>query len=240
MGLFDLFKKPTVAQLEARGDVNRLVQMLLAKDGTNAMEAASALARMGGEKGVAGILTAILSPNLNVRAAGALALAMVSDPNALPILTKMITDKSLPEPVRTMAVHSVGGMKCREGLAPLVELLDAPQTGLKTAAAYALGTLGIRDERATEALLRQCRDPKWDCRHAATAALATLGDPRALEFVKKLLDEESDPGSRVELIRALGDLGGPEATAILTALQAGPKDRGLGSEIATALSRCRT
>lgn len=144
MGISDFFKKPSIADLQARGDVDHIVKILLAKDGKRSMETAGALAEMVGEKVVLALLQAAMHSNPNVRVAGSYMLAMVGDPTALSILLKITTDKSLPTPVRGMAVNSVGSIKKREALEPLIMLLDDSETELRVSAAYALK---FRDSR---------------------------------------------------------------------------------------------
>jgi HEAT repeat protein len=192
---------------------------------------------MGGEKGVMALIQAVLSPNPNTKMGGALYLGMVSDPNAMPILLKIITDKTLPVPVRTMVTYSVGSMKKREALSPLISLLKEASKELQLAAAYAIGNLGFSDVDASAALLDKCQDRQWDIRHAATVALGQIKDPRALEYIKHLLKEEKESSSRVELIRALGDLGGEEAITILTVLRESPIDKCLSEEIQKAIDK---
>jgi len=239
MGLLDSFKKPSIADLQTRGDVDGIVKLLFAQDGKYAMEAAGALAKMGGEKGVLALLKAVMDSSPTVRLAGAMHLCTVSDPNALPILLKVAADRSLPPPVRSQTIMSVGSIRNSASIKPLVPLLDDPDAGIRAMAAYALGDIGIADEESAAALLRLCEDPRLDCRHSAAAALAKIKDPRALKFLAGLLKEENDPGARVELIRALGELGGEEAVSTLTTLLESPKDRDLSKEIQDAINRAR-
>jgi HEAT repeat protein len=238
MGLLDMFKKPTVADLQSRGDVDGIAKILHSQGGKQAMEAASALASMGGEKGVLALMKALMPDSSpDARLAGAMYLGMVSDANALPILVKAATDRKLPVPVRVMTILSIGRIGERGSLEPLISLVGDPDAQIRASAASALGDVGVADERATAALLSVCGQGRLDSRHAGTVALAKLKDPRALEFIRRLLDEEKDPGWRVEIIRALGELGGEEAILTLTALLESPNDRELSAEIREAINR---
>jgi HEAT repeat protein len=240
MGFLDFLKKqPSVDDLKSRGDVEGLIKLLLAPDGKHAMDAAKALAEMGGEPGAKALVQAVLHPHPNVKMAGALFMGLISDPRALPFVVTMIQTRSLPSPVRSMAISSAGNIGKADALDPLLWVLENEgDRDLRVAAAYAVGRLGVRTDRSSTVLLKGCEQGPFEARHAAVVALAQTKDPRALLHVKKLLDEETDPAGRVELIRGLADLGGTESLAILAALKSAGKDAELSTELDAAIARC--
>lgn len=240
MGFFDLFRKqPSVDALKSRGDVDGLIKLLLAPDGKHAMDAAKALAEMGGEPGAKALVQAVLHPHPNVKMAGALFMGLICDARALPFVVTMIKTRSLPSPVRSMAMSSAGNIGKPDALDPLLWVLENEgDRDLRVAAAYAVGRLGVRTDRSSMVLLKGCEGGPFEARHAAVVALAQTKDPRALIHIRKLLEEETDPGARVELIRGLADLGGTESMAMLVALKSAGKDPDLGTELDAAIARC--
>ena len=99
-----------------------------------------------------------------------------------------------------------------EGLRSLILLLQHADRGIIRRAALVLGTLGVRE--AVPALTRVVRHDDPTVRAAATAALARLATPQALELLGELLDE-AEPGGLGVVVDALS---GPALGALVPRL----------------------
>lgn len=130
---------------------------------------------------------------------------------------------------RCHAAQALGRMEAREAVAPLVERLRDEDVDVCVDAATALGR--IADPAAADALLAAVRerdpaiameegwDPWWDVQRQAIAALAAIGDSRAVPALTAALD---DPGSQdlsETVLPALARLGDEGLAALLGYLE---------------------
>lgn len=235
MRFLDFFKKKSIAELKAAKDVGGLTKELLAKGGKHNMEAAQALAEVGGVAGVDAILRTIVHPDPNVRLAGAFWLGNIQDPAAFPRLMQLLHTRDLPTPVRAMACSSLGRLKNPAALDALIGELDGVDNNLKVMAAYAV--CGLGGEKAAEALLRKYSDP--DLALHCAIALGRMKHPRAPELMKEQFRRTRDMGSRHELVHVLGEFGGEEAGTILAEMLASGENGELRKSIQAALDTCR-
>lgn len=146
---------------------------------------------------------------------------------------------SEPE-VQEVAVRSLGKIKSKDSIPYLEELLQDNNQNLQIAAVTALGKIGdpgavdslthlleyekwqVRkevvdalvetgDSGAVGPLISLLGDENYRVRQCAADGLGKLGDQRAVEPLIKALEIEREREVRVAEVRALGELGGPEA-----------------------------
>jgi HEAT repeat protein len=177
-------------------------------------------------------------PDPPVRAAAAEALARSPAEHSLPLLTDQLSrDHVAPEVVR--ATGTLGSTAC----VALLPLLQDPDPAVRTAAADALGRCADpsltgpvqaalareQDAGARRALLRSLgrvaggeavatvaralTDPDPETRLAAIEALGSTGSADAVSHLRRAVD--GDAGETLAIIRALGELGQPEAAPII-------------------------
>jgi HEAT repeat protein len=126
------------------------------------------------------------SPDLRDRMVALAALRDVPADVALPLIKKVLNDKSLQ--LRSMAVFALGIKVTPESYPILIDILvNDPDYGIRADAAGALGYL--EDIRAFEGLVRAFyEDTDWLVRFSAAVSLGNLKDPRAFDVLMKALD----------------------------------------------------
>lgn len=146
-------------------------------------------------------------------------------------LIKALADSE--EGVRIAAVHALGRIGGKEAVPPLINLLQPEDSALSEASAdpdKSFGDVGsvrladwrvkrdivqalveIGDPEAVRPLILLVGDEHYMVRKSAAEGLGTLGDGRAVEPLLKALETEREEEVRFAQIRALGELGGPEA-----------------------------
>jgi HEAT repeat protein len=80
-----------------------------------------------------------------------------------------------------------------------------------------------RNPAAVPALIGRLQDPDAEVANRAVGALALIGDPRAVGPLVELSRRREGPFV-VQMVRAVGDIGGAEAEAYLETLAAGHRD----------------
>jgi HEAT repeat protein len=130
--------------------------------------------------------TQLESPNLRDRMVALASLRDVPAVEAVPLIKKVLEDKSLQ--IRSMAVFALGVKGTEESYPILVKLLETdPDYGIRADAAGALGYLG--DGRAFEPLVRAFyEDTEWLVRFSAAVSLGNIKDPRAREVLTQALN----------------------------------------------------
>ena len=151
-------------------------------------------------------------------------------------LTEQPLIKALRDPeedVRIAAIRALGSAGGEEAVAPLVELLHLETSDLSGASAGSdedvreAGSVKLADwhvkrevvsslveignPEAVEPLILLLEDEYYRIRQFAAEGLGKLGDRRAVEPLLKALETEREGEVRAAEVRALGELGGPEA-----------------------------
>ncbi|WP_440947372.1 HEAT repeat domain-containing protein [Methanosarcina sp. T3] len=151
-------------------------------------------------------------------------------------LTEQPLIKALGDPeedVRMAAIRALGNAGGKEAVAPLVELLHLETSGVSGASAgsdedvreagsvkladwyvkreVVRSLVEIGDPGAVEPLILLLGDEYYRIRQFAAQGLGKLGDQGAVEPLLKALETERESEVRVAEVRALGELGGPEA-----------------------------
>lgn len=180
-----------------------------------------ALDKIGGERMVEAIFTALNNPNSAVREVAAWALGNIQSARAVGQLIGLLNDKVVA--VRIAAVGALGEIEDAQTIAPLMELLKEEDTKMRFAAARALGRKSetsaalnqLHDEMPIEAFLADLNSRVAKVRADAASALGFLKNTRAVTPLLALLNDASpsDEGVMVtrEVATALGHIGDPLA-----------------------------
>ncbi len=189
--------------------------------------AANALIRLTDRAARPVFLRLLSSPHPDVRAYAALGIGICGDPGLeaelVPLLppTDSRTGVATPLPVRFNAVRALGMLKsvstipAIEGALRTMPVTDAnpDQVNFAVAAATALGDIGARKGESALHYLLQAHGP------AANSAVVALGRILSTDverfFQLARVEQFADPPARRAWAQALGELGGPEATAAL-------------------------
>jgi HEAT repeat protein len=120
------------------------------------------------------------------------------------------------ERLRDDAALALGRLRDSVATPALCDLLDAPSTETRRAAAWALGQ--IQDPQAVEALLRGSNDRDYPVRQAAIEALRGMGPAATVwgiaSVVRQMLPE-LERGDRQEVVSQLVAAGAPGAGAVV-------------------------
>ena len=94
----------------------------------------------------------------------------------------------------------------------------------------AIKTLGrLKADSATSYLLKLMQNPSWT--RESIKALGRIGDSRSLDPLLQALEKETDKGTRVDIIKAIGGLEGQAGLSRLKALARPAKENEPGSDI---------
>ncbi|MFM6403650.1 MAG: HEAT repeat domain-containing protein, partial [Microcystis sp.] len=143
------------------------------------------------------------SSNSKDRLLALASLREVTPEEAVPLIKKVLYDEMLP--VRSMAVFALGVKQTEECFPILVDLLaNDADYGIRADAAGALGYL--EDIRAFEPLQRAFyEDTQWLVRFSAAVALGNLRDIRAKQVLLSALDS-NEAVIQQAAIAALGEI----------------------------------
>jgi HEAT repeat protein len=167
-------------------------------------------------------------------------LGAMPEEEAAPILLPFLTHPDLN--IAQAAVESLGDLKCRRAVGPILELLEG-DLWLRFAAILSLGRIG--DARATLELLKLTGDESLGT--TALEALGRIGDPSAIEpLCRELVREDRFP-QRDSFLTAVGEClarAGSEAPAFrdaeaLSALRRDPFRRYLRDCLASEAAELR-
>jgi len=114
-----------------------------------------------------------------VRANAAIALGRTGDREAVPALTKALSDTD--RTVRRAAAKALGALKDGWATSSLMKALKDEDANVRFYAAYALGE--IKDYKAMEALVEALRDPAWSVQEQAAWAIRETGARPVAQFL---------------------------------------------------------
>lgn len=151
----------------------------------------------------------------DVRRAAAKALGEIGDLKAVAsLIVTLQTDKK--KRVRAEAATSLGLLRSKDAVIPLIQALDATKEKkrwVRRSAAEALGFIG--DSQAMEPLMDALNDTEKVVRVAAMFGLYMLGDTKSLELLEQ---RASDPDEEVRLwaVREIGFAGASRSVPVLS------------------------
>jgi HEAT repeat protein len=127
-----------------------------------------------------------------------------------------VLESAAEENIRGNAIEALGDIGDRAAVAKLRPYLDHANEGVGTAAITALGKL--KDAESVAALSAILLDKKKEARHeAGAAALGAIGDEAAISTLTSCLgSEKTGERLRLQIISALGAVGGPQALAAVS------------------------
>jgi len=102
---------------------------------------------------------------------------------------------------KVLAIETLGRMRSRDAIPPLIELLESPVRDIRRAGARALGEIGHED--AIPHLLSSTDDPDGHVRKAAVVALGRLRAASAFNPIMELIATEPYSDVKEEMVRAL-------------------------------------
>ena len=164
---------------------------------------------------------ALGDPDVELRAAAALALGAAGKPAAAILLAHL--DDPAPQ-VRERVVAALGEIKDPSAVVPLIGKIQDGQASVRRAVSRALGQLG--DRRAGSALVLVLRDADEAVRQSAVDALGRLGAAEAVAALAALGRDDPSESVRMAAVRALGRI---PASAAVDALVGALGDASLGS-----------
>ena len=178
-------------------------------------ECARALGDIPSEESLAHLLEALSTDAPEVRRAATAALGRFRDPRA----TRRLSARLREEPsylVRAELCKALGNTRGPEAREPLLAMLDVYSWSdiVRAGALEGLASLGDRSVVDTIRQYTRYGFPSRG-RRAAVLALARLGDPASTRQHFEQLMEDPDPRLRIDVARALVQMGGHESLALL-------------------------
>jgi aminopeptidase N len=149
-------------------------------------------------------------PSCFVEASAALALGRLRSPNAVKVLTSVLSRRSYTDIVRSRALEGLG--LCGDASAyPVITgaIIRAASFQSRRAAVTALARLAEGTPRAREARERleaSLSDPDFRVRMDAALALAEIGDPRAIVAIERARAAELDGRAKRKFKQAIAQL----------------------------------
>nr|CBH36822.1 hypothetical protein containing NACHT domain and HEAT-like repeats [uncultured archaeon] len=203
IGVLALIKPDTI--------IDSLINDLAAKESFVRLSATFALGRIGSEKAVEPLITALTSDEDSyVRGSAADALGRIGSEKAVePLISALSLDKE--RDVRASAASALGGIGSEKAVEPLITILTtAKESDVRVSAASALG--GIGSEKAVEPLITILTTAEeGDVRASAASALGGIGSEKAVEPLITALTTAKESDVRVSAASALGEIGSEKA-----------------------------
>jgi HEAT repeat protein len=205
-GLLGTFKDPRA--------VVPLVSLLRDQD-RSVREAAIEALRAIGAPAVETVGTCLNEPDLSVQESALAILATIADERVLAPLMKALHSGDWI--VRMHAAKALGRVRNADAVEPLIPLL---QDKVKAVREEAAGTLAAIGDAAFPSLLRALQHEDWLGRLHAVESLGKSKSKRAVEPLLSVLFNDRDSAVREDVVRALGEIGDPQAVEYLfTAMQ---------------------
>ncbi|MHA2369549.1 MAG: HEAT repeat domain-containing protein, partial [Candidatus Hodarchaeales archaeon] len=154
------------------------------------------------------------------------------EPRAVPALISALANVAAADWLWESADEALRKLG-KPGVAPLIGLLTAENSRIRSVAVWALGVFG--DGRAVDPLIeRLAEDEEREVRKTAAEALGDLGECRAVESLIVALTEDEEREVRESAAMALGAIGDNRATKPLIERLA-DEERGVREQAAWAL-----
>jgi HEAT repeat protein len=204
--------------------VDPLVSTLWDRDRSVRDAAVGALTSIGAPAVVA-VGTCLSDPELSVQEAASAILASLADERVLdPLLGALQSQDWI---VRMHAVRAVGRIKNPRSIPSLLPLLQDHVKAVREEASSALVSIG---ETAIPSLVEALTHREWLVRLHAAESLGKTKSRKAVGPLLMTLSNDADSAVREDAIRALGEIGAPEAVDGLLAVLDRPGLRTLAVE----------
>lgn len=200
-GLLGTFKDPRA--------VVPLVSLLRDED-RSVREAAIEALRAIGAPAVETVGTCLAEPDLSVQESALAILAVIADERVLAPLVKALHSGDWI--VRMHATKALGRVRNADAVEPLIPLLQDKVKAVREEAAAALAAIG---DAAIPSLLKTLRHEDWLVRLHAVESLGKAQSKRAVEPLLAVLFNDQDSAVREDTVRALGEIGDPQAVEYL-------------------------
>ncbi|MBH0200829.1 MAG: HEAT repeat domain-containing protein [Nitrospira sp.] len=219
-GLLGTFKDPRA--------VAPLVSLLRDQD-RSVREAAIDALRSIGAPAVEAVGTCLTAPDLSIQESASAILAAIADERVLaPLITALHNSDWI---VRMHAAKALGRIRNAEAVEPLIPLLHDKVKAVREEAAAALAAIG---DAAISSLLKALQHEDWLVRLHAVESLGKAHSKQAVEPLLSVLFNDRDSAVREDAVRALGEIGDPQAVDYLfTAM----REPGLRTVAVEALGR---
>ena len=196
-GLLGNFKDPRA--------VVPLISLLRDQD-RSVREAAIEALRSIGAPAVETVGTCLTEPDLSVQESASAILAAIADERALAPLIKVLHSDDWI--VRMHAAKALGRVRNADAVEPLMPLLQDKVKAVREEAAAALAAIG---DASIPHLLKALQHEDWLVRLHAVESLGRSRSKRAVEPLLSVLFNDQDSAVREDAVRALGDIGDPQA-----------------------------
>ncbi|HSA60963.1 MAG TPA: HEAT repeat domain-containing protein [Nitrospiraceae bacterium] len=205
-----------------------LVAILRDRDRSVREAAVGALTSIG-EPSVVALGDCLADPELSVQEAASAVLASIADGRVLDPLVRAL--RSQDWIVRMHAAKALGRIKDPKSIQSLIPLLQDKVKAVREETSSTLAAIG---EAAIPALLDTLTHQDWLVRLHAVESLGKTKSQKAVEPLLSALFNDGDSAVREDVIRALGEIGDPQAVEFLfTAM----KEPGLRTLAVEALGR---
>jgi len=201
-----------------------LVSILRDRDRSVREAAMGALTSIG-EPSVVALGACLTDPELSVQESASAVLASIADGRVLDPLVRTL--RSSDWIVRMHAAKAVGRIKDPGSIQSLIPLLQDTVKAVREEASTALAAMG---EAAIPALLNTLTHQDWLVRLHAVESLGKTKSQKAVEPLLSALFNDGDSAVREDAIRALGDIGDPQAVEFLFSVMKEPGLRTLAVE----------
>jgi HEAT repeat protein len=195
----------TLGKLGSEKSVEPLIQLLEHNNKKVRYESARSLGLIGNEKALIPLIKALGDPDKELQsyAYNALSSMDIKNPEAVKLLLEMIkNDQSKEE--RKSTIKLLGRTGSKDAVEPLIDILNEDDSRIQEYAIEALGNIGIKNEKATDRLIRLLGpDGKSYVQKEAASALGKIGDEEALEPLILLLKEVKNRYTRSSIVKAL-------------------------------------
>ena len=182
-----------------------LVALLRDQD-RSVRDAAVEALRSIGAPAVEAVGACLSEPDLSIQESASAILAGIADGRVLAPLIKALHSGDWI--VRMHAAKALGRVRNADAVEPLVPLLQDKVKAVREEAAAALATIG---EAAISFLLKALQHEDWLVRLHAVESLGKARSKRAVDPLLSVLFNDRDSAVREDAVRALGEIGDPQA-----------------------------
>lgn len=199
--------------------------VLLRDQDRSVREAAIGALREIGAPAVESVGACLTQADLSVQESASAVLATIADERVLPQLITALRSEDWI--VRMHAAKALSRVRNADTVAPLIPLLQDKVKAVREEAVAALAAIG---EAAIPSLLEALQHDEWLVRLHAVESLGKTRSHRAVEPLLSALFNDRDSAVREDAVRALGEIGDPQAIDYLFTAMREPSLRTLAVE----------